>query len=51
MQPAETIARFDAFLAAEGLRREAIVIGGTALGLLGLITSCLLFVSGVRPRH
>jgi hypothetical protein len=32
------IARFDAFLEAEGLQLEAIVVGGAALGLLGVIT-------------
>jgi hypothetical protein len=38
MNPKETIPAFDAFLAAEGLRFEGVVIGGTALGLLGVIT-------------
>lgn len=38
MDPKETIPAFDSFLAAQGLRFEAVVIGGTALGLLGVIT-------------
>jgi len=38
MRPVETIARFDAFLAAQGLRLQAIVVGGAALGLLGVIS-------------
>lgn len=38
MKPAETIARFDAFLSGEGLRMEAIIVGGAALGLLGVIS-------------
>lgn len=36
MEPRETIAAFDSFLAQRGLRLEAVVIGGTALGLLGI---------------
>ncbi|NOZ85715.1 MAG: hypothetical protein GXP49_05545 [Deltaproteobacteria bacterium] len=38
MRPHETIARFDSFLAAQGSVFEAIVIGGTALGLPGVIS-------------
>jgi hypothetical protein len=37
MKPRETIERFDRFLVARGLSFEAVVIGGTALGLLGVI--------------
>lgn len=38
MKPSETIARFDAFLASEGLTLEAVVVGGTALALTGVIS-------------
>jgi hypothetical protein len=38
MKPTETLARFDGFLATERLRLEAVVVGGAALGLLGIIT-------------
>ena len=34
----ETIERFDRFLAEQGLRFEAIVVGGVALGLLGVVS-------------
>ncbi len=36
MKPTETIGQFDRFLAAEGVRLDAVVIGGTALALLGV---------------
>lgn len=36
MKPTETIAQFDRFLAAAGVRLEAVVIGGTAMALLGV---------------
>lgn len=36
MDPRKIIRQFDVFLADRGLRLEATVIGGTALGLLGL---------------
>lgn len=36
MKPRETIERFDRFLDAEGLRLEAVVIGGVAMALLGV---------------
>jgi len=36
MNPAETLQAFDRFLADRGLRLEAIVVGGTALNLLGV---------------
>lgn len=38
MDPKETIPRFDAFLSRRGLSFEAVVIGGTALALLGVIS-------------
>lgn len=38
MRPRETIQAFDAFLAARGLELEAVVVGGAALALLGVIT-------------
>lgn len=37
MLPTVVIPAFDAFLAARGLRLDAIVIGGTALNLLGVV--------------
>ena len=37
MDPAETIPAFDAFLAARGLTFEAVIIGGSALVLLGVV--------------
>lgn len=37
MRPSAIITEFDAFLTARRLRLEAIVIGGAALGLLGVI--------------
>lgn len=36
MNPTETIQRFDAFLAERGLSFEAVIVGGTALVLLGV---------------
>jgi len=38
MNPRETIERFDRYLAARGLELDAIIIGGAALSLLGLIS-------------
>src|SRR6266699_923496 len=38
MEAIKTIARFDQFLAEQGLLFEAIVIGGAALGLLGIVS-------------
>ncbi len=38
MKPEETIAAFDTFLAETGLVFEAVVIGGAALGLLGVVS-------------
>lgn len=38
MKPKETIAGFDAFLAERSLSFEAVVIGGAALGLLGVVS-------------
>jgi len=37
MRPLPTIQAFDAFLKARGLRLDAVVIGGSALALLGVI--------------
>jgi hypothetical protein len=39
MIPTETVAAFDAYLQGRGLVLEAVVVGGTALGLLGDISS------------
>jgi hypothetical protein len=38
LKPTETLARFDTFLLTEGLHLEAVVVGGAALGLLGIIS-------------
>ena len=37
MEPRQTIEAFDRYLVGLGLRFEAIVIGGSALGLMGII--------------
>lgn len=37
MQPEETIPDFDEYLADQGLRFEAVIIGGAALSLLGVV--------------
>jgi hypothetical protein len=38
MLPVETITRFDAFLAERSLHLEAVVVGGAALALLGVVS-------------
>lgn len=38
MKPKETIAAFDRYLAQQGLSLDAVVIGGAALGLLGVVS-------------
>lgn len=38
MQPSAIIPAFDAYLAARGLRFDAVIIGGSALVLLGVVT-------------
>lgn len=38
MRPHETITAFDAFLAARGLKLDAVIVGGAALALLGVIS-------------
>lgn len=38
MQPIETIRLFDAFLSERGLRFDAVVVGGTILNLLGIVS-------------
>jgi hypothetical protein len=38
MRPSDIFPRFDAYLAAKQLSLEAVVVGGAALGLLGVIT-------------
>jgi hypothetical protein len=38
MYPRETLQAFDRFLAARGLRLGAVVVGGTALNLVGVVT-------------
>lgn len=36
MKPVPTLRRFDDFLATRGLRLDAVVVGGSALALLGI---------------
>jgi len=38
VRPFDTLTRFDVFLTARGLGLDAIVVGGTALALLGVVT-------------
>ena len=38
MRPKETIEQFDAYLAEQGLALSAVVVGGAALGLLGVVS-------------
>lgn len=38
MKPRDTIPAFDAFLAARGERLDAVLIGGAALGMLGIVS-------------
>jgi hypothetical protein len=38
MNPQETLAAFDSYLEARGLRFEAVVIGGAVLNLLALVS-------------
>lgn len=38
MKPRDTLTAFDGFLSARGLELDAVVVGGAALGLLGIIT-------------
>ena len=38
MDPFSTLGAFDAYLSERGLRLEAVIVGGAALNLLGLIT-------------
>jgi hypothetical protein len=54
VKPAETIQAFDAFLLARGLRLDAVVIGGAALALLGIISretrDCDVMVPTLAPE-
>lgn len=50
MDPSVTVPAFDAFLHERGLRFEAVVIGGSALVLLGLITRTTVDVDVIDPR-
>ena len=50
MRPRETIERFDRFLAEQGLRFEAIVVGGAALGLLGVVSRQTRDCDVLQPR-
>ncbi len=50
MQPTETLPRFDALLAARGLRLEAVVTGGAALALLGIISRGTRDVDLIEPE-
>lgn len=50
MDPRTTIAAFDAFLARRGLSLEAVVVGGTALGLLGIVSTPTRDCDVLHPR-
>ena len=50
MDPRTTIAAFDAFLARRGLSLEAVVVGGTALGLLGIVSRPTRDCDVLHPR-
>ena len=54
MRPQETTQAYDAFLAARALKLEAVVIGGAALALLGVITretrDCDVMVPELAPE-
>ena len=50
MDPRTTIAAFDAFLARRGLSLEAVVVGGTALGLLGIVARPTRDCDVLHPR-
>ena len=50
MDPSLTVPAFDAFLHERGLRFEAVVIGGSALVLLGLIARTTVDVDVVDPH-
>ena len=50
MQPTETLPRFDALLAARGLQLEAVVTGGAALTLLGIISRGTRDVDLIEPE-
>ena len=50
MDPRATIRAFDAFLAHRGLRQDAVIVGGTALGLLGVISRPTRDCDVLHPR-
>src|SRR5262245_61106599 len=50
MDPSLSVPAFDAFLASRGLRFDAVVIGGTALVLLGVIARTTHDVDVLDPR-
>ena len=50
MDPPTTIAAFDAFLARRELSFEAVVVGGTALGLLGIVSRPTRDCDVLHPR-
>ncbi len=54
MKPQATIERFDRFLVARGLRFEAVVIGGVAMALLGVVSrqtrDCDVLVPQIPPE-
>lgn len=50
MKPKETIEGFDSFLARRGLLFEAVVIGGAALGLLGVVSRQTRDCDVLHPR-
>jgi len=50
MNPRDTLEAFDRFLAARGLRLDAVVIGGAALNLLGVIERATKDCDVLYPR-
>ncbi len=50
INPSQTLKEFDAFLASEGVGFEAVVIGGAALHVLGVVTRTTEDVDVLVPR-
>ncbi len=50
MDPRTTIQAFDDFLARRGLSLDAVIVGGTALGLLGVISQPTRACDALHPR-
>jgi hypothetical protein len=50
MKPKETIEQFDIYLAGQGLSLSAVVVGGAALGLLGVVSRQTQDCDILQPR-